>query len=459
MQLPNLKCVQQQYGGDYIGPTTSMTGVSIDTRTLDSGEVFVALDGANVQGAQFCLNAQKKGASAVVVTEKSEAISIGQWVVADSIKALQNIGNYCRNSANNAKVVAITGSTGKTTVKEMLHSILCRHYRQQDIVTTEGNYNNEIGVPLTLAKMTPKTRVACIEMGARQRGDIALLCQLARPQLRLITNISSAHIAGFGSVEGVASAKGEIYHNLGDGEWAFVNLDNAHCRNLSTRIAPQNLITFSCQDSTADVYCTDIAVTTKQSFKVHYQKNKVSTSFTVALQVLGNHQVENAMAAISIALALQVPSATISAAVAEFKQSMRRLEHHKLSDGNILIDDSYNANPASTVVALQYLEKVHPQSNKLIVLGSMADLGTESKTLHREILHRCQKFDYLLFGELWDDVEGVEAKRVYKDREQLINTIVKRLQKGHTTVLIKGSRSMYMDRVTDTVLSIVNKLI
>ena len=439
-----LKDFQTKFGGTVYGGDAVINAVSIDSRNIAADDTFVAIKGNNSDGHLYCKAAEDKQA-AVVVTEKLvDDIGIPQLVVKDSVAALQQLGQFKRINSN-ATVVAITGSCGKTTVKEMLRTIVEQHLASDQIVITEANLNNELGVPLTLSKISEKTKIAIVEMGARFKGDIDFLCSLAQPKIRLINNVSAAHIEGFKSIEQVAKTKAEIYNNVSGDDVCVINLDNSYCKQQLNNINKANVFSYSQQDTDANLYCSSVEPTENgQTLTLQYANN----TFTINLTVKGEHQVANALAACAIAINLAIDFEKIGTGLANFKSSMRRLEHKQLANDNLLIDDSYNANPASVISAINYLQQIEP-NNSILVLGAMADLGATSSAQHQDIYDKCRHLNCLFYGKQWQQVPAIDTSKVFMEHSDLLTAINKQLASGSKTILIKGSRSMQMDVVAD----------
>ena len=451
MLQTKLKAFQTEFGGTIYGDNINnavINTLSIDSRNIAAKDTFVAIKGNNSHGHLYCKAAENKQA-AIIVTEKFiDGIGIPQLVVKDSVVALQQLGKFKRTNSN-ATVVAITGSCGKTTVKEMLRAILEQHLTSEQLVITEANLNNELGVPLTLSKISAKTKIAIVEMGARFKGDIEFLCSLAKPKIRLINNISAAHIAGFNSIEQVAKTKAEIYNNVKADDVCVINLDNSYCQSQIHNINKANTFSYSRQNTEANLYCSNAEQTKTSQILTLQHNNSTGSSFKINLNVKGEHQIANALAACCVAINLGIGYKKIATGLANFKSSMRRLEHKQLANDNLLIDDSYNANPASTVSAINYLQQI-ATNKSLLVLGAMTDLGAEtSREQHQYIYAKCRHLNCLFYGKQWQQVPTLNANKLFMDHSKLITAINKQLASGSNTILIKGSRSMQMDFVAD----------
>jgi len=464
-QLSLSECVSALQGS-LCGDDTLLTGVSIDTRTLQPGNLYIAIQGERFNGHDFVKAAEAAGASAVLVHEAVD-VAIPALTVADTQLAL---GQLAKLWAGRFKIptIAITGSNGKTTVKEIVAAIL----RQLGpVLATKGNLNNEIGVPLTLLGMREDHLYAVIEMGANHAGEIARLVEIAEPDVAVINNIGTAHLEGFGSVEGIANAKSEIFSQLSSDGYAVINADDAfadlmrnaaaHCRKREFGLA-----------SHADVRGVPGA-----GLKIKTLGKTLSPRF----QLSGDHNGMNALAAVAAVQCLDVQAVNIVRGLENMRAVPGRLERKPGAQGALLIDDSYNANPESTQSAVNVLAKY--SGTRYLVLGDMAELGSDAESFHVRIGAYAKKHGV---DGLWttgplashaqkgfsqsppvvvslaggvagtktktqksvagDGVLPVSTGAHFADQESLIQDLRKYLNEG-VTVLIKGSRSARMERV------------
>ncbi|OYY95541.1 MAG: hypothetical protein B7Y41_03295 [Hydrogenophilales bacterium 28-61-23] len=454
-----------------VGADVAITAVSTDSRDLPAGCLFVALKGPRFDGHKFAAKALEQGAAAVMVAASAQLKVGPALVVDDTLQALGRLAAWHR-ARMPAKVAAITGSNGKTTVKEMLAAILAAEVGAEVgkdcVLATAGNLNNDIGMPLTLLKLTPRHRYAAIEMGMNHPGEIAYLTQIARPDVALVNNALRAHLEGLGSVEAVARAKGEIYAGLKAGGIAIVNADDPHAQMWRGLAGGHKVMSFGFAEN-ADVRIQAGALETPAG------------RIEINLQVPGDHNLRNAAAAASLALALGVSTDAIQRGLAAYDGVKGRLQAHACILGATLIDDTYNANPDSVLAAIQVLAARPGQ--RILVLGDMGELGPDAANLHREVGEqaRAAGIDRLLcLGEMSvHTVQGfgaglAENSAMHFERiEELLAEIecaladeqpprsapplaaprggampaLGRPGGGPVTVLVKGSRFMQMERV------------
>lgn len=445
--MPSLSLVDlaHSYGGVLwqLDGELDLNSVAIDSRKLEAGDCFVAIRGEKFDAHAFIDDVIHRGAKALVV-EAPQQKKIPQWVVSDSTIALGQIAKENRQLFKNP-LIAITGSNGKTTVKEMLASIL----RQcGPVLATEGNLNNHIGVPLTLLKLEAEHEYAVIEMGASALGEIAYSCSLAEPDVAVINNVGEAHIEKFGSAENIRTAKGEIYTGLKKGGVAVVNLEsvgaNAYIRGLKDCMC----LTFGLNSPDADIRPSNIRLEDRySSFELWIDGRSAPTN----IQVPGIHNVANAVAAAACAAALSIPLDQIARGLEKFGGVSRRLEFVSGAKGSQLIDDSYNASPASVIAAMECLSNQPGQ--RIIVLGDMAELGEDAAQIHRQMGTTAKRLgiDGLWvvgrFSALAADAFG-SGGRVFDSQSDLIE-YAKKSADERMTLLVKGSRSANMDVVVD----------
>lgn len=426
-----------------VGSDALFTGVTTDSRTLQAGDLFVALPGERFNGHDYIEQAAQRGAVAAMVSEKSAAC-VSLLRVADCYVALGRLAAAWRAQFT-LPIIAITGSNGKTTVKEMLAAILREHAGAAAVLATRGNLNNNIGMPLTLLRLRESHRYAVIEMGMNHHGEISYLTRLAQPQVALINNAQAAHLEGLGTVEAVARAKAEIFEGVSATGWSLINADDTHLANLPTSILKGHILRFGL-DSPADV-------TARYELRVNGSDMQLSTpkgSFAVALKVPGMHNVRNALAAIAAAVALEIPAAAISAGLETFTGVAGRLQRKPGLRGATIIDDTYNANPDSVRAAIAVLAAT--TGKKVLVLGDMGELGAQTSDLHAELgtYAKQAKIDHLLtLGQFSTNTAqsfGGGAQH-FEDIEELLGQL-ENLLAPNVTVLVKGSRFMQMERIT-----------
>ncbi len=427
------------------GNDVRFTAVSTDTRSIAQGDLFIALRGEHFDGAQFVAQAAQAGAVAAIVKEGSVLEEVGCPVlfVPDTRLALGKLAAYWRRQFD-IPLLAVTGSNGKTTVKEMLAAIFAAHAGEDAVLATRGNFNNDIGMPLTLLKLRAQHRYAVIEMGMNHPGEIAYLTHLAQPDVALVNNASGAHLQGLGSVEGVARAKGEIFAGLQGNGTAVINADDAHAGLWRTLADKHRVFDFALEHNAAVK-----GEWQAQGFGGELRAFTPAGELRVVLQVPGEHNARNALAAATAALAVHVPIATIERALESFGGVAGRLQRKQALGGATLIDDTYNANPASMHAALEVLAQA--TGKRIFVLGDMGELGDNAAQFHREIGIAARELGieklYAL-GTLTAQAvaEFGNAATHFADVEGLLAVLEQELD-AQTTVLVKGSRFMKMERV------------
>lgn len=432
--------------------------VNTDTRSIQSGDLFVALKGERFDAHDFAEQAIAAGAVALVV-DHPLALDVSQLIVTDTRIALGQIAEYNRRFFNGL-LFAITGSSGKTTVKEMLAEILAGGGQ---VLATQGNLNNDIGVPLTLLRLSPDDEYAVIEIGASGPGEIGYSAGLAHPDIALVNNAMGAHLEGFGSLEGVVKAKGEIYDGLTAQGCAVVNLDDLHAAQWIARIGANavgtRVLTFAVNAPGADVSASGLQLQDNSCYA--FTLLHADTSERVNLKVMGRHNVMNALAAASLVVAAGLPLSLAVAGLERFQAVKGRMCSLPGIAGARVIDDSYNANPGSVKAAIHALHEL--KGERVLVLGDMGELGPDAEQMHRDIGRFAaeQNIDRLLaVGPLSKAaVEGYEAaqesnlSRVkgksgqhFADQQSLVAAILPQLH-PEMVVLVKGSRSAAMDKV------------
>lgn len=438
-----LSHIAQVLGGEMVGDDCEITLVSTDTRNLQAGALFVALIGERFDAHDFAQQALESGATALLVSRPLE-IAIPQLVVSDTKQALGLLGAYVHQQCA-TPTVAITGSCGKTTVKEMVASIMAQ---QGQVLFTAGNFNNDIGVPLTLLRSTPQDDFAVIELGANHIGEIAYTSALVTPDVALVNNVAAAHLEGFGSIDGVKQAKGEIYQGLKAGGVAIVNLESHGGQFWQPALADKQVKTFSVSDPSADYYADHIAINAngEASFTLHSPLG----SAAIQLGIIGQHNVSNALAAASLAVELGADLATITAGLALLSKVKGRVELVALSNEIRLIDDSYNASVPAMKAAADLLAGF--SGTRWLILGNMAELGDESLALHRQVGEHAAPFNFehvLTFGADAKAISDVCQGQHFESHDSMIEFIKQQLphHTGPHTLLVKGANSAGMSKV------------
>ena len=430
--------------GNLLAPLAAeiiVEGADIDSRRLRPGQLFVALAGEHTDGHQHLPSAQAAGAVAAMV-EHPVVSELPQIWVEDGRHALLDMARAARSRLA-GKVAAITGSNGKTTVKEMLHQIAEHAYGKSVVHQTPGNFNNALGVPLTLLAATGEERLLIAEAGMNAAGELTQLAALLRPHLVLLNNAQRAHMAGFADLEAIARAKGELLSGLEAGGIAILNADDPFCPLWRKLAGDRPIITFGFA-ATADVR----AIRTDSGLTLNGKP--------IHLQVLGKHNETNAAAAAAAALALELPMESIQKGLEKFTAVAGRLQPHRLTDGSWLIDDSYNANPDSVLAGLSALQSFARQHSAAPVLiqGEMLELGNDTASLHELIIRHCEKagLPVLAVGETLRRAMPAGGGH-FADKADLIEHAKALLKKGPHCFLIKGSRGAKMEEVVGALLA------
>ena len=437
---------------------TPISGVSTDTRTLQAGALFIALRGEQMDGHQFVTMALQRGAAAVLVSDVRAVLPAspvptgatpGIVLVDDTLQALQALA-LARRQQFQGSVVAITGSNGKTTVKEMTAAVLQQRLRTYKV---PGNLNNHIGVPLALLQLEATHQVAVLEMGMNHLGEIHRLCEIALPTIGVVTNIGLAHVGYLGSIERIQQAKGELIAALGPSSIAIVNADDPRTLALGQQAAGR-LLTFG-QGSTADIRGWIQADRGLDGLLGTLLLEH--TEHTLFLPVPGAHQMLNALAAAAVGVALDIPAAEIIAGLQSYHGTYGRLAVKQARDGVRLIDDTYNASPQSMQAALQCLARTRVDGQRLAVLGDMLELGESSPALHADVgtlVARSGVHQLVTFGPLAQHIAqgaqdaGMHAACIHRTScYEDVLTVLKPLLHPGDVVLVKGSRGMAMERL------------
>ncbi len=430
-------------GGRLRGAPGSFCGVATDSRTIEAGELFVAIRGERFDAHEFVVEAARRGAAAALVSREVPGdLPVPQVVVADTRLALGKLAAYWR-SRFALPLVALTGSNGKTTVKEMLAAILSAYAgTRAPVLATEGNLNNDIGMPLTLLRLREHHRYAAIEMGMNHPGEIDYLTRLAAPTVALVNNAQRAHVGLLGSVEAVARAKGEIYAGLGSAGVAVVNDDDAFAGYWKGLNSGRRIVTFGL-GAGADV----------RAAMVGPQARFVTPAdaFAVTLAVKGEHNLANAAAACAGAHALEIAPAAMQAGLAAFKGVPGRLQRRRTATGALVIDDSYNANPESMQAALRVL--AGEAGRKVFVMGDMGELGPESDAMHAEVGRFAREAGIDALMALGEGARHAvqsfgRGASHFADAESLRKAVERESASG-ATILVKGSRFMRMERIAE----------
>lgn len=436
-----LSYLAHRFGGTLWAPDAEFTAVGTDSRHLQAGELFVALRGDRFDGHRFLADVAGRACGAVVDTP-DRTLSLPQWVVADTVVALGQIAR-CNRERFRRPVIAITGSSGKTTVKEMLASILSRRGR---VLATHGNLNNHIGVPLTLLRLSAEDRYAVVEMGASAAGEIASYCHWAEPDIALVNNVAPAHLQGFGSLDGVAHAKGEIYQGLSARGIAIVNRDEPFADDWLQSLEGRTVLSYGLGNDMVDVRA--LAVESLADGCCRFRLWVRGESAEVTLTIPGRHNVMNALAAACCAYAAGAELADIAAGLSSAVTVGGRMRVLGGLRGARVVDDSYNANPGSVRAAIDTLAQF--AGRRVLVLGDMGELGDSAARLHAELGSYARERG---IDELWTvgplsaaAAATFGSDRHFDDRTALADSLAPLLDR-EMTVLIKGSRSAGMEAV------------
>ena len=430
-----------------------VTGISIDSRTIKTGELFLAIRGDQFDGHNFVSKAIEAGAAGIIVEHRwaevnasmMVSINIPRLIVENTVQALGKLANIYRRKFD-IPVIAIGGSNGKTTTKEMIRDVLETKYH---VLCTEGNLNNHIGVPQTLLRLEKKHKIAIIEIGTNHPGEIDYLCSVLEPTYGLLTNIGREHLEFFGSLEGVAKSEGELFvwiakhHGI-----IFVNADDKHLVRLSKK--NKKIVSFGFSSRGVSIKGTI------ESFNANAQallqiKQKGKKAFDITVGISGEHNAKNALAAASVGIKMNVTQAEIQKSLATFQSASNRMQVQHIANITIL-NDTYNANPDSTLAALTTLQAMKATGKKIAVLADMLELGEQAEELHRQIGKNTARYGVgilLTFGPLAkfiNDNASVETKAHFENKSVLTEYLTHTLTDGDI-VLIKGSRGMKMEEV------------
>lgn len=423
--------------------------VCTDSRQSTQKGLFFALKGENFDGHNYVAQAVAQGCVAVVVERECE-INVPQIVVADVRLALGQLAQWLKAELN-PLTVAMTGSSGKTTVKEMTAAILQKTAVDSErVLFTQGNFNNDIGVPLTLLRLNPQHQFAVIELGANHQGEIDYTTQLARPNVALVNNVAAAHLEGFGSIEGVAQAKGEIYRGLVPNGVAIINLDCHYLPLWQAEIGQHQLQSFSLNNAQADFYASELQLTAQgANFNLHSPQGVVA----IRSAYLGEHNVSNALAAAALAMNVGASLADVKAGLEQKSQVKGRLYPIQPCANLLLLDDTYNANVISMKSAIDVLQK-YP-AFRILVVGDMAELGENTQLCHQQVAaHAAQaKLDLVAsFGHESAVISSAVSGQHFSDKNAMAEFLTAQIkqkleQKQQVVLLAKGSRSQKMEQL------------
>jgi UDP-N-acetylmuramoyl-tripeptide--D-alanyl-D-alanine ligase len=431
----------------------TVTGVTLDSRSVKAGDLFFAVRGEQFDGHNFISKAVEAGAAGIIVerrwAEANEAMMISIYVprmiVENTVHALGHLAQIYRRKFD-IPIIAVGGSNGKTTTKDMLRNVLGTKYR---VLYTEGNLNNHIGVPQTFFRLDKKHEIAVVEIGTNHPGEIQYLCTVLEPTHGLITNIGREHLEFFGSMEGVANAEAELFEWLAAHRGiAFVNADDAHLARLSKKLKKVVRYGFSARNTAVQGTIESLNPNAQAVLRV---KPHGKRSFSCPVGVPGEHNAKNALAAAAVGLTMKVPPADIQKALVSFPSSNKRMQVQRAAKVTIL-NDTYNANPDSTLAALATLHAMKAKGKKIAVLADMLELGPQAGELHGQIGKALSRYGIqmlLTFGPLskaLHETAVVETKAHFESKAALAEYLGRAAADGDV-VLIKGSRGMKMEEV------------
>lgn len=413
----------------------SCNSVCTDTRKISENCIFFALKGDNFDANTFTKEALEKGAKYVVIDNPNYQVDGKTLLVEDTLVALQKLANHHRKSLN-TKIIALTGSNGKTTTKELIHTVLSKKY---NTIATIGNLNNHIGVPLTLLRLTKETEIGIIEMGANHQKEIELLCEIVEPDFGYITNFGKAHLEGFGGVEGVIKGKSEMYNFLQKNKkLVFVNLDDIIQEEKTKQL---NRYAFS-KEKEANIKIDDVHA--NPMVKISFENT------TIQSHLIGLYNANNINAAITIGKYFEVPNNQIKEAIENYIPENNRSQLIKKGTNEIILD-AYNANPSSMQVAIENFKQLN-HNNKIAILGDMFELGKESLKEHKKtvaLLKGESNITTYLIGKDFYSNKIKESNIHFFEDFASFSTNLKSIQITDSLILIKGSRGMALERTLE----------
>jgi len=434
------KIVGGIYHGDPVLLKKRIKRISINSNDICKNDLFIGIKGEKFNGDLFASSAIQKGAIAAIVSTNQKDIK-NKIVVKNGREALGKIAQYWK-SQSKIPLVAITGSNGKTTTKEMISSIVTSHLKsKKKLLMSQGNFNNDIGLPLSLLNIEKIQKCAVVEMGMNHKGEISYLSKIAKPDIAVITNIAEAHIEFFRSKKGIAKAKSEIFEGLKKDGTAIINRDDEFYSLMKNAAQTKNIISFGLSKK-SDIYPKK---TTQGISQIHTPKGSID----IKVKLQGEHNLKNALAAIASTIALKIPLKTIKKGIEAIKPVQGRLEVKKGLNGSILIDDTYNANPESMRAAIDVLS--NQEGHKILVVGDMGELGKKAAQYHASIgtyINKKKISDVVGTGPLTKHTINKcsgDAKW-FSNKKDLIKYVKSKIKKD-SSVLVKGSRFMKMEEV------------
>ncbi len=410
--------------------------IQTDTRKIQPNDIFFALKGPSFNGNDFAVQALDKKASYVVVDERQSINSDRVILVNDVLQTLQQLAKHHRRQLD-IPFIAITGSNGKTTTKELIHAVLSSVYKTY---TTKGNLNNHIGIPVTMLQIKKDAELAVIEMGANHQKEIAGYCEYVLPTHGIITNAGKAHLEGFGGIEGVRKGKGELYDFLREKNGtAFVMWDYEYLREMSRGII--NIITYGTAD--ADI----CGIVNKSQPLLEIVMTKGTAIKNISTQLVGDYNLPNVLAAVTIGKYFNIADEKIKSAIETYSPSNSRSQLIEKNSNKIILD-AYNANPSSMRAAIENFSK-QPGNNKILILGAMAELGEESLQEHKNIIELIKRYEWKNVALVGGDFLKIDHPYLSFENNMQAKEWLQKEKFQNASFLIKGSRSMQMEKVIE----------
>ena len=432
------------------------SGVSIDSRNISADDVFVAISGDVHDGHAFTSNIVDQGVGGLVISRhKAKQMPITAWktsniaciAVEDTTRALGDIAAFNRLRSH-ASVIAITGSNGKTTTRQMVTAVLGRQY---DVLTAVGNFNNDIGLPLTLLRLSTAHQWVVLELGTNNPGEISRLAEICSPDIGVLTNIGPAHLEGLGSIEGVMQEKGDLLKSLGPGGKAILNADDPRVIQLTSKTKAEVILYGLSREAT--IRAEDVNET---KHTIYFTLSFAGERISIHLNCSGRFMVSNALAAAAVGHQLGLSCETVKTGLEAFKPISGRMNIKHMPGGIQLIDDTYNANPESMKAAFATLNTMRAGARGVVVIGDMLELGTQARSLHRKVGARAARSGIsrlYTYGEFAAEVsagaqdEGMQPTDTFEGtHDEIVEDLKKWLQPGDW-LLVKGSRGMAMEKV------------
>jgi UDP-N-acetylmuramoyl-tripeptide--D-alanyl-D-alanine ligase len=454
-----LSYIASTLGWRLVGDDRMIESVCTDSRSVKIGDCFIALYGDNFDAHDFIKQVVEQGASSIIVSKEQDNSYVPQLVVKDTRLALAQLAGLIKSLAS-VKTIAITGSCGKTTVKEMLSKILSQ---RGNVLATKGNFNNDIGAPLTLLRLTKNHQYAVIELGANHVGEIDFTSEITQPDVAIITNIGAAHLEGFGGINGVVTAKSEIFNHLSSTGYAIFDGDSEYAARWKAQNSDKHVMCFSDKDITTDQMSGDTSkyvwastISMNDTGHCNFELNTAAETVVITLPIPGEHNVKNALAAGSAALAVGLSLTDVKQGLESMFEVKGRLNVNIISDKLSVIDDTYNANASSITAAIKVLGNC--EGKKVLILGDMAELGEYALASHQSLgpVIEQHHIDALLtFGTLSIHYgHGFTGLHQHFNEKSTLNEyteqqIMNFTATQKTTVLVKGSRSATMESVVE----------